>query len=237
MLHAFPRRDAPERPPGVSTLADLFEWQANRRQDATLFSFYGGKAIPRTLSYRESYRQVVMLAQQLHRLLDSPPCGSSVIGVWLEKSLELHLAILAVTFAGATWLPFDADAPPERVTACLTDSEAQLLLCDKAHYSAAQEAVKQRPNTRVVLFDHLLCSTTQPAHQQPVPTRPCRPEARHSAYMIYTSGSTGTPKGIDIPHGAALTFAMSEQTILQTGPNDIVWQGFSAAFDMFVEEV
>jgi non-ribosomal peptide synthetase component F len=55
--------------------------------------------------------------------------------------------------------------------------------------------------------------------------------------MIYTSGSTGTPKGIEIPHSAALGFCLSERSVLETGPDDIVWQGFSAAFDMFIEEV
>jgi len=43
--------------------------------------------------------------------------------------------------------------------------------------------------------------------------------------------------GIDISHRAALTFSLSERSVLETGPSDIVWQGFSAAFDMFIEEV
>lgn len=63
------------------------------------------------------------------------------------------------------------------------------------------------------------------------------PHSEDTAYMIYTSGSTGTPKGIAISHSAALTFALSERTVLKTCAEDIVWQGFSPAFDMFVEEV
>jgi non-ribosomal peptide synthetase component F len=63
------------------------------------------------------------------------------------------------------------------------------------------------------------------------------PSAQDTAYMIYTSGSTGTPKGIAIPHSAATTFCLSEQSVLESGPSDVVWQGFSPAFDMFIEEV
>lgn len=55
--------------------------------------------------------------------------------------------------------------------------------------------------------------------------------------MIYTSGSTGTPKGIEIPHSAALTFSLNERSVLETNPDDTVSQGFSAAFDMFIEKV
>ena len=87
---------------------------------------------------------------------------------------------------------------------------------------------------RLVTLEELSCqsqSTLRAAKE------PSGPRAHHTAYMIYTSGSTGTPKGIEIPHCAALTFCLSEQTVLETGPSDIVWQGFSVAFDMFIEEV
>ncbi|PWN26758.1 Non-ribosomal peptide synthetase C-terminal [Jaminaea rosea] len=63
------------------------------------------------------------------------------------------------------------------------------------------------------------------------------PRPSDAAYLIYTSGTTGTPKGIAIPHSAALTFALSERAVLETSSDDIVWNGFSPAFDMFVEEM
>ncbi|KAF0704521.1 hypothetical protein As57867_007313, partial [Aphanomyces stellatus] len=56
------------------------------------------------------------------------------------------------------------------------------------------------------------------------------------AYYIYTSGTTGTPKGISISHRAATTFAYSESSVLGLTSIDVVWNGFSPAFDMWVEE-
>lgn len=237
-LFAETQREAPLPPAGVETLPDLFEWQARQRKDATLFSFYDGEEVPRTISYEQAYEQTLLSSHKLCKLLSKttqPLNGTSVIGIWLEKSIELHLAILAATFSGSTWLPFDPDAPSARITACLKDSQAQLIICDRAHLQLAYEATNELSNTNVVLIDDIIDSTL--ATTSTSLTRPSKPRPHEAAYMIYTSGSTGTPKGIEIPHGAALTFALSERTVLQTNQDDIVWQGFSPAFDMFIEEV
>jgi len=241
-LFAETQREAPLPPNGVETLPDLFEWQAKQRKDATLFSFYDGNESPRVISYEEAYEQVLSTSHKLFNLLtktSKPSSGTSVIGIWLEKSIELHLAILSATFSGSTWLPFDPDAPSARITACLKDSQAQLIICDRAHLQLAHEATNELSNTNVILIDDIIDSKTlssSPSSSKSL-TRPCKPKPYETAYMIYTSGSTGTPKGIEIPHGAALTFALSERTVLQTNQDDIVWQGFSPAFDMFIEEV
>lgn len=229
ILRGHPIQEAPPPEAGVETLADLFEAQAQRQPTAPLFSFahpQPGKP-PTTVSYGQAYRRTLAVSQRLFSLLDRQQ--GAVVGVWLERSIELHLALLGVAFSGAGWLPFDADAPAARVRVCLQDSKAAILLCEQAHLQAAKEAA-QGSDAAVVTWDELQQGATVES------MRPCRPQGIDTAYMIYTSGSTGTPKGIAISHGAALTFARSEQSILRTGPNDVVWQGFSAAFDMFIEE-
>ena len=136
--------------------------------------------------------------------------------------------------SGVTWLPFDADASAARVTACLEDSKACVLVCDTAHYVSAVKATENVPGCRLVTFEELSRQKQcAPGAAKKLPG----PRPHHTAYMIYTSGSTGTPKGIEIPHSAALTFCLSERPILESASNDIVWQGFSVAFDMFIEEV
>lgn len=240
-LFAETQREAPLPPKGVETLPDLFEWQVQQRKDSTLFSFYDGQQIPKILSYQQTYDQVLSISHQLHKILcqSSKPnqTTTNVIGIWLEKSIELHLAILASTFSGSTWLPFDPDAPSARINACLRDSQAQLIICDRSHLQLAHEATNELSNTKVILIDDLLNDRRSISSSSQILQRPCKVLPNQTAYMIYTSGSTGTPKGIQIPHGAALTFALSERTILQTSSKDIVWQGFSPAFDMFIEEV
>lgn len=219
----------------VTTLPQLFKWQAERRSDATLFSFRSqADASLTTLSYAEAYKTSSRLANSLHTLHRKSSTGAPVVGIWLEKSIDLHLAILSTTISGATWLPFDADAPATRVTACLEDSKACFLLCDSAHHKNAIKATENIPGCKAVTFEEL---SRQAESQDGVAKELPGPSPNDAAYMIYTSGSTGTPKGIEIPQSAALTFCLSERSVLETSTGDIVWQGFSAAFDMFIEEV
>lgn len=217
----------------VATLPELFRWQAQRRQDATLFSFRSqlGEALS-TVSYTEAYETSSRIASSLHELHRDSSIDSPVVDIWLEKSIDLYLAILATTISGAAWLPFDADAPSARVNACLGDSKACVLLCDAAYYDAAKTATENLSGCHVVTLEELSNrSANGVAKELP------GPRGNNTAYMIYTSGSTGTPKGIEIPYSAALGFCLSERPVLETGPDDIVWQGFSAVFDMFIEEV
>lgn len=229
ILRGVPARYAPDPPPHVETLADLFEYQAVQRGGAPLFSFCkDGRLV--TLSYQDTYHQILCTSARLHQ--DLQQIKGAVVGIWLERSIELHLAIFSAICAGAAWLPFDADVPSSRVNACIRDSNASVLLCDKAHFEAAQKAV-YGTNTKVILWDDLLSASPLRSKQT---SRICRPKSPEAAYLIYTSGSLGTPKGIEISHGAALTFSLSERSVLNTTTTDVVWQGFSAAFDMFVEE-
>lgn len=219
----------------VTTLPELFKRQVQNRGHATLFSFRPSPDLPvKTVSYAEAYRRARRISDSLQTIGLKPAADLPVVGIWLERSIELHLAILATTLAGATWLPFDADVPTVRVTACIEDSKAQLLICDAAHYGEALKATRKVSGCLLVTFDELS------ALPQP-PDRAARelsmPHPHDTAYMIYTSGSTGTPKGIEIPHSAAVAFCLSERSILETGVEDVVWQGASAAFDIFIEEV
>lgn len=220
---------------GVNSLPTLFQWQARQRDNATLFSFREQpEADLKKVSYKQALETTTRLARGLRELFPGTRTGTHTVGVWFERSIDLHFAVLTTTISGAAWLPFDPDVPASRVEACLTDSKACVLLCDAAHYQAAVTATSGVPGCRLVTFDELArLSESHAAINQDIPN----PDPQGTAYLIYTSGSTGTPKGIEIPHHAALTFSLSERSILETGPEDVVWQGFSPAFDMWVEEV
>ncbi|KAK5053981.1 hypothetical protein LTR84_001943 [Exophiala bonariae] len=219
---------------GVRTLPDLLKRQAECRGQATLFSFRPQEDCGlTTLSYVEAYTRSCALARALIGRLSHSSTTNPVVAIWLERSIDLHLAILATTTSGAAWLPFDADVPAERVNACLQDSHANILLCDEHHRKAAIRAVEGLQGCQVVTFEELSGQA-----EYTIEPRSCllKPQPGDTAYIIYTSGSSGTPKGIEISHHAALMFCLSERTILATNSNDVVWQGFSAAFDMFIEE-
>ncbi|EME39875.1 hypothetical protein DOTSEDRAFT_37922 [Dothistroma septosporum NZE10] len=235
-----PLDTAPRPPSTVPTLPRLFEQRANERPNDVAFSCQTPDGLKR-VSYAEADTVAASLAVQLVRLFpDSNASNNSkpVVAIWLEKGLELILSILTTTYSGATWLPFDPDVPIDRAVVCILDAGASVVLCDADHLQRARD-VEQRvsrereTSLRVCEFSALL-SQSEAATTS---SRPAGPGPRDAAYLIYTSGTTGTPKGIAIPHSAALMFSLSEREVLQTGTKDIVWNGFSPAFDMFVEEM
>ncbi|KAE8214128.1 hypothetical protein CF327_g2454 [Tilletia walkeri] len=232
---------APSAPPGVTTLVSLFSDQAKQHPHSTALSFQhsNSKGFVQ-LSYDEVHQQVLGAASRLRAAHQIHPSSTAaradgelpVVGVWLERSLELTLSVLTAANSGATWLPFDADAPTARVNVCLENARASAILTDEAHLDRAQEAVlaideSLRPT--VFLYTDLLDESLPRVDL-------VEPEPSQTAYMIYTSGTTGTPKGIAISHGSALIFVLSEGSLLGLRPTDITWQGFSAAFDMWIEE-
>ena len=150
-----------------------------------------------------------------------------IIGLWLPRGADLLIAQAGITLSGAAWLPFDADAPPERVAACLRDAGAIALITTRA--MAAQ--LPASLSVQIHEIADLLVEATATA----MPALELTPD--HPAYVIYTSGSTGTPKGIAVSHRAICHFLRSENAVLGVTAEDRVFQGFSVSFDMSFEEI
>ncbi len=151
-----------------------------------------------------------------------------IVGLWLPRGIELLVAQLAIAKTGAAWLALDADTPVERIAACLDDAGAAgILSCSEF---APRLAAIGRPLWRV----EALLAERVPAGalQRRAAVLPEQP-----AYVIYTSGSTGKPKGIAISQRSICHFLRSENEMLGVRQDDLVYQGFSVAFDMSFEEI
>ncbi|KAI5362815.1 Putative AMP-dependent synthetase/ligase, phosphopantetheine binding ACP domain, AMP-binding protein [Septoria linicola] len=238
LIGEAPLQVAPPPPAGVYTLPDLFQHQAKSQPGNIAFSCQTEHGV-KQVTYVEADAIAASLAiqiQSLHIYHPSHSTRAPTVAIWLEKGLDLILSILATTYSGATWLPLDPDVPVERVAVCCVDSSATAIICDSAHLDRARD-VQQRvgPAIQVRTFEELSAQANEASNTGSIQLS--GPSPRDAAYLIYTSGTTGTPKGIAIPHSAALTFSLSEREVLQTGPSDIVWNGFSPAFDMFIEEM
>ena len=199
-------------------LPDLLEATAARQPDRP--ALYWGELC---LSYGELLARASLAA---HHLLQAGAAPGQHIGLWMPRGAEALVMQAAITLTGAAWLPFDADTPPERVEICLRDAGALGLVC--------------HPDMAARLSDTNLPRWTPEALQAAVdgPLRRregLRPE--HPAYVIYTSGSTGVPKGIAVSHGSICHFLRSENSVLGVREDDLVYQGFSLAFDMSFEEI
>jgi non-ribosomal peptide synthetase-like protein len=140
------------------------------------------------------------------------------IGVWYPRSVQLHIAILGIIKAGATYIPFDAEMPADRVFGVLDAIDAKFCITKNILINQCQA------------IEVCALPTLQIAYQTPIilPTT--------IAYILFTSGSTGKPKGIPISHAQIAHFVQAEQHILQIKNTDKVYQGFSVSFDMWCEE-
>ncbi|MBF4208259.1 amino acid adenylation domain-containing protein [Pseudomonas donghuensis] len=155
------------------------------------------------LSYAELDQQAGRLAAHLRALGVG---RESRVAIALERSSALVVAILAVFKAGASYLPLDPQAAPDRLRTLLEDSGAQVLLCDSAVQADMPRVAGQvlvcvdRPGAEALASGERL-------HTLPL--------AESCAYVIYTSGSTGQPKGVMVSHGALANYV---QGLLQRLP-------------------
>ena len=199
-------------------LADLLEATAARLPDQ--LALIDGN---RQITYQELNDRADRVAS---RLIDAGVRPGQVIGLWLPRGIDLLVMQAGIAKTGAAWLPFDADTPVDRIAVCLDDAAAPgIVSCAQfaAGLTDARFTVWTAEQLAAPLAGQLL------RREQALPA--------HPAYVIYTSGSTGKPKGIEISQGAICHFLRSENSVLGICHDDLVYQGFSVAFDMSFEEI
>ncbi len=178
------------------------------------------------LSYGELAARAGRLAARLRRLGVGPEV---VVGLCLERTFDLPIAILGTLAAGGAYLPLDPESPPERLRFILADAAAPVVVTTR-HLASRLDAA----SSRVVLLDEPDDATAAETSDTS-PSAP--PLADAAAYVIYTSGSTGRPKGVLVSHRAVLRLFTATAADFDFGPAD-VWTVFhSFAFDFAVWEL
>ena len=203
-----------------SLLHEVFATQVARMPGAIALT-HGHEQI----TYDELNRRANQLAHHLIRQAVGPDV---LVGLCLERSVELIVGLLAILKAGGAYLPLDPAYPAERLLFMLADAGAKLLLTTEALAASVNATV---PATFLLDRDWQAISHESTANPG-VTTTP-----EHLAYVIYTSGSTGKPKGVPVSHRNVMRlFEVTEDSFGFTG-ND-VWTLFhSAAFDFSVWEI
>jgi non-ribosomal peptide synthetase-like protein len=178
------------------------------------------------LTYGEVDAQAEAIARGLYHRGVRP---GQVVGLWMARGQDLLIAQIGIAKTGAAWLPFDADAPADRVATCLTDAQASLLLTAPSFVETARAHVA----CPIVIPADLI----DPTDRTKVDARVLGATPDHPAYLIYTSGSTGMPKGIVISSRNICHYLRAANEVYRLSENDIVFQGASVAFDLSMEEI
>ncbi len=188
-------------------LHTLIEAQAARTPDATAVVFED-----RQLTYRELNTR----ANQLAHYLQSHGVGpEALVGICLERSTELLIALLGVLKAGGAYVPLDPAFPAERLQFMLADAQVALLLTSReiGEWRLEIDAAGQSPisilQSQIIHLD----AEWETIARQPTHEPDSDVTGEDLAYVIYTSGSTGKPKGVMVRHRGLTNFlcAMSEQ--------------------------
>jgi non-ribosomal peptide synthetase component F len=197
---------------GAITLHGLFEAQAARTPDALAVSFEA-----ESLTYRELDRRAGGLARRLAELGVGPEAR---VGVCMERSLDLMVALLAVLKAGGAYLPLDPDYPAERLGLVLADAAAPVVLVQAGLADRLPEGA-----ARVL---------TLPAPLPEPSSQPVQVDPDGAAYVIYTSGSTGRPKGVVNTHRGIVNRLLWMQEAYALTAADVVLQKTPYSFDVSV---
>ncbi len=206
--------------PHDRTIYELFEAQAERTPDAVAITCNGEE-----LSYRELDRRANQLA---HYLQSRDVHPEVIVGLCLEQSIEMMVALLGILKAGGAYLPLDPAYPSERLNLLLEDAQVRILL--------TQQSFSGKFSTRT---EHVICVDTigETVKRESVEKVRLPVAADNLAYVIYTSGSTGTPKGVLVQHRSLVNHSTSIIQRYGLRGSDRVLQFASLSFDVAAEEI
>ncbi|MBH8561819.1 amino acid adenylation domain-containing protein [Nostoc sp. CENA67] len=198
----------------------LFEAQVERTPNTVAVVFENEQ-----LTYRELNTKANQLAHYLQNLGVGPEV---LVGICVERSLEMVVGLLGILKAGGAYVPLDSAYPQERLMGMLSDAEISVLLTQKP-------LLENLPlhNAQVVSLDIEWERISQQCDRYQFNT--VTPE--NLAYIIYTSGSTGKPKGVQISHGAVVNFLMAMRQTPGLTEEDILLSVTTLSFDIAALEI
>jgi amino acid adenylation domain-containing protein len=226
ILTGFNRPDHPVPSGGCQAIHQAFEAMVRRTSEAVAIT---GPAIGTAERQNLTYGQLNQRANQLaHHLIERGLAAEELVGIYLNRSVDMVVAVLAILKAGGAYLPLDPDYPRARVDFILRDAGSRFIVTKSALWQELG-----------ALQAEAICVDAEAASiaRQPDHDPACQVRGDHLAYIIYTSGSTGSPKGTEITHRNVTRLFTATDAWFGFGAGD-VWPLFhSLAFDFSVWEL
>ena len=204
--------------PQIKCIHTLFEEQAERTPDAIAVVFENQQ-----LTYAELNGRANQLAHYLQKLGVKP---DTLVGICVERSLEMMVGLLGILKAGGAYLPLDPEYPQERLQFAIADAQLSLLLTKRAIINKLPENQAQ-----LILLEQAEINQNSQDNLTGVVT------ANNLANLIYTSGSTGKPKGVMVEHGGLFNLAQAQIKTFNLDSNSRILAFASLNFDASIWEI
>ncbi|MCX4243039.1 non-ribosomal peptide synthase/polyketide synthase [Paraliomyxa miuraensis] len=212
--------DTAAKVPEGECVHELFAERARRTPEATAVVL-GDAAV--------TYRELDLRSNQLAHRLRSLGVGPEVlVGLCVERSIELVVGLLGVLKAGGAYVPLDPTYPEDRLAVMIENAQIRVMLTQESQLARWRG---QRFSTVCLdaASDLLDGQPQEPVISQALPD--------NVAYVIYTSGSTGAPKGVQATHRGLCNLVEAQRLLFELGPGDRVLQFASSSFDASIWEV
>ncbi|MFP4099132.1 amino acid adenylation domain-containing protein [Coleofasciculus sp.] len=206
--------------PKDQCIHQLFEVQVERTPDAVAVV-----CKDQPLTYRELNARANQLAHYLQRLGVKPEV---LVGICVERSLEMVVGLLGILKAGGAYVPLDPSYPQERLSYTLADSGVEVLLTQQSLLESLPEH-----QARVVCLDTDWGAIEQHSQEN----LDAGVDSDNLAYVIYTSGSTGQPKGVQICHHSVVNFLNSMSHFPGLAQEDTFYAVTTISFDIAALEL
>ncbi len=197
----------------------LFEKQVEKTPAATALSFSGTE-----ISYKELNQRANQVA---HYLISKNLKPDQLVGVLLDRSIDMIVCMLGVLKSGAAYLPLDPTYPKDRIEYMLEDAQVAAVITQNDHVDYLHNLT-----VNVLFIDTAQSSLASFAQTNPVTSV----TSHHLAYTIYTSGSTGKPKGVMVEHANVANFFHGMNSVI-TDPHGVWLAVTSISFDISVLEI
>jgi tyrocidine synthetase-3 len=191
-----------------------------------------------------SYRELNEKSNQLASLLKEKGIKSdTIVGILLERSIDMIIGILGILKTGGAYLPIDPEYPEERITYIIKDSKVRVLVTTPKFQVKVKAEVEEnsgQPQGLPLQFINIetgLTSAPEPSLLTLTSTSTCQVSPANLAYIIYTSGSTGKPKGVMVDHKSVVNILFTLQKEYPFKKSDAYLFKTSVVFDVSVTEL